>query len=118
MAAGSWALAEELYARGDAAFVAELRRVHDAERLANFAAHWLADPRPAARQLLQAYLALPLNAYRHEGLVKRLFKGAEKAGDDECMGWFLVAFDRSIRRTRKTVTRHKWAELPTRAEAE
>ena len=30
MAAGSWALVEELFARGDAAFVAELRRAHPA----------------------------------------------------------------------------------------
>jgi hypothetical protein len=118
MAGGSWALAEELFARGEAAFVAELRRVHDADRLGNFAARWLADPRPAARQLLLDYLALPLNAYRHEALVKRLFKGAEKAGDDELMGAFLVAFDRSIRRKRKTITRHKWDRLPTREQAE
>src|ERR1700730_1270313 len=86
MAAGSWALAEELYSRGDAAFVAELRRIHDAERLGNFATRWLTDSRPVARHLLIDYLSLPLNAYRHEALVKRLFKGAEKLGDDEVLG--------------------------------
>jgi hypothetical protein len=118
MAGGSWTLAEELFARGDGAFVAELRRVHDAERLGKFAARWLAEPRPAARRLLFEYLELPLSAYRHEALVKRLFKGAEKAGDDELMGMFLVAFDRSIRRARKTITRSKWARLSTQAEAE
>src|SRR5690242_21250031 len=107
MAAGSMALAEELYARGDAAFVAELRRVHDAERFGKLAARWLSDPRSAARQLLIDYLSLPLNTYRHEALVKRLFKGAEKAGDDQLMGLFLVAFDRCIRRSRRTITRHK-----------
>src|SRR4029079_8312038 len=49
---------------------------------------------------------------------KRLFKGAERAGDDELMGVFLVAFDRCIRRKRKTVMRRKWDRLPTREEAE
>jgi hypothetical protein len=118
MAGGSWALAEELFARGDTAFVAELRRIHDPERLGKFAARWLADPRPVARRLLTEYLSLPLNAYRHEALVKRLFKSAEKAGDDELMGLFLVALDRSIRRARKKISRSKWDSLSSRAEAE
>jgi hypothetical protein len=118
MASGSWALAEELYARGAAAFVAELRRIHDADRLGKFAARWLNDRRPAARRLLIEYLAGPLNAYRHEALVKRLFKGAEAAGEDELMGVFLVAFDRSIRRVRRTAWRRKWDRFATRAEAE
>jgi hypothetical protein len=118
MAGGSWALAEELFARGDPAFVAELRCIHDADRLGKFAGRWLADKRPAARQLLIAYLSLPLNAYRHEALVKRLFKGAEAAGDDELMGVFLVAFDRSIRRARRKQTHYKWEQCATRAQAE
>src|SRR5438270_10146970 len=37
-------------------------------------------------------------AYRLEALVKRLFKLAEAAGDDELMARFLVGFDRSVRR--------------------
>jgi hypothetical protein len=118
MPGGSWSLAEALFQRGDVAFVAELRCVHDAERLAGFAARWLADNRPAARQLLIEYLSGPLNAYRHEALVKRLFKGAEKAGDDTLMGLFLVAFDRSVRRERKKITRRKWEQPTTRAEAD
>ena len=64
------------------------------------------------------YLSLPLNAYRHEALVGRLFKGAEEKGDDERMGLFLVAFDRSIRRNRKTITRRKWDRVPSREAAE
>src|SRR4051812_31636842 len=107
MAAGSWSLAEELFAHGDAGFVDELRCVHDAGRLGDFAARWLADPRPFARAALFDYLSRPLNGYRHEPLVKRLFKLAEKAGDDELMGAFLVAFDRSFRRVRRTVTRYQ-----------
>lgn len=107
MAAGSWSLAEELFAREDAGFVDELRRVHFADRLGDFAARWIADPRPFARRALLDYLSRPLNSYRHEPLVKRLFKLAEKAGDDELMGAFLVAFDRTVRRVRKTLTRYK-----------
>lgn len=118
MAGGSFALVEELFARGDPAFVAEIRKVHDADRLAGFAARWLADQRPVAQQLLFDYLALPLNAFRHEALVKRLFKGVEKANDHELMGAFLVAFDRSIRRQRKTITRYKHDSFASRGLAE
>ncbi len=118
MAAGSWALVEELFARGDAQFVAELRHVHDPERLGAFAAKWLADSRSFARQAIFEYLALPMNCYRHEPLVKRLFKLAEKANDDELMGAFLVAFDRSIRRIRKKVTQWKRETFTSRAAAE
>ncbi len=118
MAAGSWSLAEELFARGDAGFVDELRRVHFADRLGDFAARWLADPRPFARAALLGYLSRPLHCYRHEPLVKRLFKLAERAGDDEGMGAFLAAFDRSIRRARRTITRHKSEWFPSQAAAE
>jgi hypothetical protein len=115
---GSWPYAEELYQRGDPLFVAELRRLTDADRLGHFAARWYADRRPEARLLLLTYLDQPLNSFRHEALVKRLFKLAEAAGDDEVMGWFLVAFDRSLRR--KLVKRRgsESEVVPTRDEAE
>ena len=118
MVAGSWTLAEELFARGDPTFVDELRRVHLADRLADFAARWHADPRPFARAALVDYLSRPLNCYRHEPLVKRLFKLAEGAGDDELMGAFLAAFDRTLRRVRKTVTRYKRETFSSQAAAE
>ncbi len=118
MADGSWALAAELYARGDLGFVAELRFLHDAERLGDLAARWLADARPEARRLLIAYLSGPMNAYRHEALVKRLFKAAERAGDDELMGLFLAAFDRSIRSRRKTITHSKHEVFSTQLAAD
>ena len=118
MATGSWSLADELFTRGDAGFVDELRRVHFADRLGDFAKRWIGDSRPFARQALFDYLSRPLNCFRHEPLVKRLFKFAEKAGDDELMGAFLVAFDRSIRRVRKLVNRYKGGNFTTRAEAE
>ena len=95
---GSWTFAEELLERGDPLFVRELRRITDADRLGAFAPRWYADRRPAARRFLLDYLDEPLNAYRHEALVKRLFKLAEKSGDDEVMARFLVLFDRSVRR--------------------
>jgi hypothetical protein len=118
MAAGSWSLAGELFARGDAGFVDELRRVHLADRLGDFAARWFADPRSFARAALLEYLSRPLNCYRHEPLVKRLFKLAEGAGDDELMGAFLAAFDRTLHRARKTITRYKHGSFPNQAAAE
>ncbi len=95
---GDWLLAQVLFERGEPSFVDELRKVDDAETLGRFAAQWIADPRPEARTLLFAYLNRPLNAFRHEALVKRLFKLAEAAGDDALMARFLVLFDRSVRR--------------------
>src|SRR5262245_23147661 len=95
---GSWLLVQELFERDDPSFVDELRKFDDADVLAAFAQRWLADRRPEARQRLLEYLDGPLNAFRHEALVKRLFKLAENMGDDELMGAFLVAFDRSVRR--------------------
>ncbi len=102
----SWALVEELLQRGDPAFVEELRRLTDADRLGTFAARWYADTRPAARRLLFDYLDRPLNAFRHDALVKRLFKLAERAEDDEVMARFLVFFDRSVRRVVRKVRRY------------
>ncbi len=97
---GSWATAEQMLERGEAAFIDELRHIHQPNLLGGLAARWLADPRPEARRLLLDYLDRPLNAYRHEPLVKRLFKLAEAAGDDVLMAHFLVAFDRAVRRVR------------------
>jgi hypothetical protein len=96
---GDWLVLQELFERCDPSFVDEVRKVDNADILGEFAPRWFADQRPEARRLLLDYLDRPLNAYRHEPLVKRLFKLAEKAGDDEVMGAFLVAFDRSARRT-------------------
>lgn len=115
----SWAEVEELFARGDAAFVERVRRFHNADILARFAARWFADRRPEARQMLRDYLSLPLNTYRHEVLVKRLFKMAEAANDDELMAHFLVLFDRSIRRVKRK-RRHweaRWVDDQAAAQA-
>ncbi|MCI0462187.1 MAG: hypothetical protein L0Z62_34985 [Gemmataceae bacterium] len=109
-----WERVEKLYELGDPAFVDELRQLTDAERLGKFALAWHKDKEPAARHLLLEYLRRPLNAYRHEALVKRLFKRAEKAGDDEVMAHFLVLLDRSVRRTPREVTRTRSRRLKTR----
>jgi hypothetical protein len=103
---GSWLLVEELLERGDPTFVDEVRKITDADRLKNFAPRWYADRRAASRRLLLEYLDRPLNAARHEALVKRLFKLAEQAADDEVMSHFLVLFDRSVRR--KLSTHHRY----------
>ena len=118
MTPGSYSLAEALFDRGDAGFVAELRRVHYADRLAGLAIRWASDQRPFARQAILDYLAQPLNCYRHEPLVKRLFKAVEAKGDDELMGTFLAAFDRTIRRQRRMMNRFRHVNFPTRAAAE
>lgn len=118
MAAGSWSLVDELFIQGSDQFVVELRRVHFADRLGDFARQWLSDTRPFARQALFDYLSRPLNCYRHEPLVKRLFKLAEKASDDELVGAFLVAFDRTVRRQRRTKTRYKNESFASQKAAE
>jgi hypothetical protein len=109
---------EELFERGDATFVDELRRVHDADFLGGFAARWFADRRPEARRMLRDYLNRPLNVYRHEVLVKRLFKMAEAAADDEIMGCFLVLFDRSLRRVKRKKYHYESRTLEDRATAQ
>lgn len=131
--ASSWLVVEELYAQDDPRFVEELRCIHDADRLAVFAGKWYSecilnssDPdssltahrRQFARKALFSYLDLPLNAYRHEPLVKRLFKFAEKAGDDEAMAHFLVLFDRSLRRVRRHRRRYVHDSFGTREQAQ
>ena len=49
-----------------------------------------------------------MNALGHETVVKRLFKHAEERDDDELMAAFAVAFDRLVRRMRKTKYHYDW----------
>src|SRR5438067_2377111 len=95
-----------LFQAGSPEFVEMVRQRVNAATLAPFAETWYTDTRIEARRLLFAYLERPLNAARHEPLVKRLFKFADNAGDDAVMARFLVALDRTIRRRR--VTARKW----------
>lgn len=107
----------DLFERGDPAFVDAIRDVADADALADFAGPWYEDTRPASRRLLLDYLDRPLNAFRHEGLIKRLFKRAEAAGDDEVMARFLVLFDRSVRRVRRTRVVSMHEQVKTKEES-
>jgi hypothetical protein len=50
-------------------------------------------------------------------LIKRLFKKAEDEGDDPLMARFLVLFDRSIRRVRRTRRRTKYQIVAAKDEA-
>jgi hypothetical protein len=106
---GSWLLVEELLENGDDAFLVELRRINDADRLGSFAAVWYKDRRAASRRMLLKYLEMPFNCYRHEALVKRLFKLAEAANDDEVMARYLVGLDRSLRRVKRKRYRYDWS---------
>ena len=106
---GSWLRVEALLESGDPEFVDELRRIQDADRLGSFAKVFFNDKRVASRRLLLAYLNAPFNAFRHEAIIKRLFKLAEAAQDDEVMAYFMVGLDRSIRREKKTRNRYDWS---------
>ncbi len=98
----NWDRTMRLFQSGSPEFVEEIRQRTNAVALAPFAETWYTDTRIEARKLLFAYLERPLNAARHEPLVKRLFKFAANAADDAVMARFLVGFDRSIRRKRGT----------------
>jgi hypothetical protein len=113
----AWARAEKLFQAGSPEFVDAIRVVIDPTKLAPFAETWYTDTRIEARRLLTAYLDRPLNAIRHEPLVKRLFKFADNAGDDVVMARFMVAFDRTVRRRRSVKRRwdyreRDWDETP------
>jgi hypothetical protein len=115
---GDWLIVQELLENGDPEFVDRLRSFSAPDILGPFAGRWYSNPSPAARRLLLAYLERPLNAPRHEPLVKKLFKMAEEARDDAAMARFLVALDRSIRRVERQ-KRHRQARwVDTREEAE
>ncbi len=114
---GDWLLLQEMLDRGDPEFVDRLRAIADADALGTFAERWYTNPSAHARRLLLAYLERPLNAFRHEALVKRLFKHAEAAGDDAVMARFLVAFDRSIRRAVRTRRHYESAQCDSWEEA-
>jgi hypothetical protein len=100
-------LINEFFDAADERFLREVLESRDAGALKGIAAKWAADPRPFMRELMKRYLAT--GAADHDGhraLAKTLFKHAEKAGDDELMGHFLVAFDGLAHR--KLVTRFKY----------
>jgi hypothetical protein len=99
---GSAILVDELFHEEDDRFLEEVRRLDEIRKLASFADRWKKDPRPWAREQLLAYLDEPLNRPGHHPIIKRIFKHAEETEDHELMAAFMVCFDRSVRRSRKT----------------
>lgn len=89
-------------------FVAALREVSDAERLAQFADRWRQDPREWARQQQMAYLRMPADCVGHQPVVKRLFKQAEENRDEEIMAVCAALFDRLVRHKVSTRYRYDW----------
>jgi hypothetical protein len=99
---------DESFATQDDRFVDQVRKVTAPKYLAGLADRWKIDPRPWARRQIFEYLALPLDRPEHHPLVKRLFKQAEAKRDHQLMGVFLVAFDRLVRRLRRTRYRYDY----------
>lgn len=99
-------LLDDAFERGDDAFVARLGECVRSSKLAAIADRWIRDPRPWARRMQLVYADRPLTRQGHHPLVKRLFKTAEKAGDAERMGAWMVAFDRIVRR--RVATGWRW----------
>ena len=99
---------EEYFSTGDDRFLDALYEFHSPKALARIADRWKNDPRPWARRQVLRYLERPLDCAGHEPIVKRLFKHFETQADDEIMAAFMVAFDRLVRRRRKTRTHYDW----------
>lgn len=91
-------LLDEWFAAADDRFLGEVCASHAAHRLGALAERWFRDERPWARRMLLAYIDDGCDRAGHKALVKRLYKLAEAAGDDEAMAHFLAAFDRLSRR--------------------
>jgi hypothetical protein len=100
--AGSEVLLDEYFAAADDRFLGELLRIHGPNKLMGLAERWKRDPRPWARRMQLEYLRLPLAAPGHNVLVKRLFKHAEARADTELVAAFVHAFDRLVRRKKRT----------------
>ncbi len=98
----SLTLTQEYFDCQDNNFLNEFRKLDSIKILAGFADKWKKDPRPWARRQLIKYLTLPLNRPGHHPVIKRIFKYAEENRDHALMAVFMVAFDRSVRRQRRT----------------
>ena len=107
-------LLSELFDAGDARFLPEVLASESGRHLRALAPRWYEDQRPFARQALLRYIDQGCDLPHHRGLVKGLFKLAEKAGDDEAMGHFLAAFDKLGRRHLKK--RSRWSDEMVLAE--
>jgi hypothetical protein len=95
---GSALLIDIYLAAQDERFLEELLHFEGSPKLAALAEKWFEDTRPFARRMLLAYIDDGCDRPGHKPLVKRLFKRAEAAEDDELLVHFMVAFDRWLRR--------------------
>lgn len=108
--AGSSALlVDEFFDAGDERFLTELLALRSDKKLISLAARWYWDPRPFARRMLLAYVDDGCDRPQHRLLVKRLFKQAEAAGDDEALGHFMAAFDRLVRHNLVERRKYDWS---------
>jgi hypothetical protein len=101
-------LLDEYFEDGDERFLPELLAFADDKRLVAFAPRFYGDRRPFARGALLAWIDDGCDRTGHRPLVKRVFKAAEKAGDEEAMAHFLVAFDRLPQRKLVESTSWDW----------
>jgi hypothetical protein len=107
-ATGSALALAEFYEAGDPRFLDEVLAARQDGALGALAERWFKDERPFAREALVAYVLDGCDRPRHRLLVKRLFKLAEKAGDDELMGCFMVAFDGLEKRHLRERRQYDW----------
>lgn len=115
-AGGSTVLIDEYWDRGDERFLAEVLASRSDKKLLSLAERWYWDPRPFARRALLAYVDDGCDRPQHRPLVKRLFKLAEAARDDELMGHFMVAFDRLVVHRLVERKRYDWQSRSVLAE--
>lgn len=95
---GSALLLETYVTHADPRLTDELLACTDVEKLGRLAESLYRDERPAIRRALLDYLLAGCDRRGHKAFVKRLFKQAEAANDDEMMAHFVCAFDRLGRR--------------------
>jgi hypothetical protein len=115
---GSAVLVDEYYAAADDRFLDEVLRLRQGGKLAALADTWWGDQRQWARRMLLAYILDGCDLPEHKGLVKRLFKKAEAANDDEAVAHFMVAFDQMTKHLFVTTTEGYDAEIKANPELE
>lgn len=108
-------LLDEYFETGDDRFLAELLASRSDKKLISLVDRWFWDPRPFARRMLLAYIDDGCDRPNHRPLVKRLFKAAEAAGEDEVLGHFMVAFDRLVRHSVVERRTYDWPSRTTTA---
>ncbi len=108
MSTSSIVVVREYFTTGDPRFLEELYACQDHAALAGFAPTFFGDLRPWARAQLERYVDDGCDRPFHRGLVKRVFKAAERADDAELVARFAVAFDRLVSMEQRTVKKRLW----------